>query len=37
VRLPEDGPLRSVGEHVIEVHLDTEMNVPLKVIVAGEQ
>jgi large subunit ribosomal protein L9 len=37
VRLPEDGPLRSVGEHQIELHLHSDMNVALKVIVDGEQ
>jgi len=31
VRLPE-GPLRIVGEHEIEIHLHTDVNVPLKVV-----
>lgn len=31
VRLPE-GPLRVVGEHEVEIHLHTEVSVPLKVV-----
>ncbi len=31
VRLP-DGPLRVLGEHDIEIHLHTDVNVPLKVV-----
>jgi large subunit ribosomal protein L9 len=31
VRLP-DGPLRVVGEHVVEIHLHTDVNVSLKVV-----
>ncbi len=34
VRLP-DGPLRVVGEHVIELHLHADVHVPLKVVVAS--
>ena len=32
IRLP-DGPLRVVGEHAIEVHLHTDVNVALTVVV----
>ena len=35
VRLP-DGPLRVVGEHVIELHLHADVHVPLKVVVASD-
>ena len=35
VRLP-DGPLRTVGEHQIELHLRSDVNVPMTVIVEGE-
>ncbi len=34
VRLP-DGPLRVVGEHMIELHLHADVHVPLKVVVAS--
>ncbi len=34
VRLP-DGPLRVVGEHVIELHLHADVHVPLTVVVAS--
>ena len=34
VRLP-DGPLRVVGEHLIELHLHADVHVPLKVVVAS--
>ncbi len=36
VRLP-DGPLRVVGEHEIELHLHTDVNVALKVIIESDQ
>ncbi len=36
VRLPE-GPLRLVGEHQIELHFRTDVNVPLTVVVESEQ
>ena len=35
VRMP-DGPLRVVGEHEVELHLHTDVNVMLKVIVESE-
>jgi large subunit ribosomal protein L9 len=35
VRLP-DGPIRTAGEHKIELHLHTDVNVSLTVIVEGE-
>ncbi len=35
VRLPE-GPLREVGEHEVEIHLHTDVNVTIKVNVVGE-
>lgn len=35
VRLP-DGPLRVVGEHVIELHLHADVHIPLKVVVASD-
>ena len=35
VRLP-DGPLRSVGEHEVELHLHTDLNVAIKVVVIGD-
>lgn len=34
IRLP-DGPLRAVGEHQIDVHLHTDVTVPLTVTVVG--
>lgn len=34
IRLPE-GPLRVVGEHAIELHLHTDVNVPMTIIVEG--
>lgn len=34
VRLP-DGPLRVVGEHLIELHLHADVHIPLKVVVAS--
>ena len=36
VRLP-DGPLRVVGEHQIELHLHTDVNVELKVVVEAAE
>jgi large subunit ribosomal protein L9 len=36
VRLP-GGPLRSVGEHAVQLHLHTDVNVQLTVIVAAEE
>ena len=35
VRLPE-GPLRVTGEHDVEIHLATDLNVTIKVKVVGE-
>lgn len=37
VRLPEEGPLRSVGEHEVTVHLHPEVEVAIKVNVRGEE
>lgn len=34
IRLPE-GPLRVTGEHTIELHLHTDVNVPITIIVEG--
>jgi large subunit ribosomal protein L9 len=36
VRLP-NGPLRVVGEHEVELHLHTDVNVPLKVVVESAE
>jgi large subunit ribosomal protein L9 len=36
VRLP-DGPIRSVGEHDIELHLHTDVNVPLRVVIESAE
>jgi large subunit ribosomal protein L9 len=36
VRLPEEGPMRSVGEYEIELHLHTDVNVTIKVAVVAE-
>jgi large subunit ribosomal protein L9 len=36
VRLP-NGPLRSVGEHVVVVHLHTDVNVELPITIAAEE
>lgn len=36
VRLPA-GPLRTVGEHVVQLHLHTDVNVPLTVVVVAEE
>jgi large subunit ribosomal protein L9 len=35
VRMP-NGPLRSVGEHVVSVHLHTDVNVDLPIIILAE-
>ncbi len=35
VRLP-DGPLRTVGEHELEIHLHSDLNVPIKVNVISD-
>ncbi len=37
VRLPDTGPLRTVGEHEVEIHLHTEVSVPLTVVVEAEE
>lgn len=36
VRLPE-GPIRTAGEHEVEIHLHTDLNVGLKVTVISEE
>jgi large subunit ribosomal protein L9 len=36
VRLP-DGPLRTAGDHEIELHLHTDVNVPVKVVIVAEE
>ena len=36
VRLP-DGPLRTVGEHMVAVHLHADVNVPLHVNIVAEE
>ena len=36
VRLP-DGPLRLLGQHEIEIHLHTDVNVPLRVEVIADE
>lgn len=36
VRLP-DGPLRTAGEHDIELHLHTDVNVPVKIVIEAEE
>jgi len=36
VRLP-DGPIRVAGEHQVELHLHSDVNVPLQVTVEGEE
>jgi large subunit ribosomal protein L9 len=36
VRLP-NGPLRSVGEHVVDLHLHADVNVPLPVTIVVEE
>lgn len=36
VRLP-DGPIRTVGDHEVMLHLHTDVNVDLKVVVTGEE
>jgi len=36
IRLP-DGPLRTVGDHQIELHLHTDVNVEIKVVIAAAE
>ena len=36
IRLP-DGPLRVIGEHQIELHLHTDVNVPLTVVIEAAE
>ena len=36
VRLAE-GPIRIVGEHTVDIHLHTDVTVPLKVIISEEE
>jgi large subunit ribosomal protein L9 len=36
IRLP-DGPLRSVGEHVVDLHLHTDVNVEVKVVIEAAE
>jgi large subunit ribosomal protein L9 len=36
VRLP-NGPLRSVGEHVVTVHLHTDINIDLPIVIVAEE
>jgi len=36
VRLP-DGPIRVVGEHKVELHLHTDVNVEITVVVESDQ
>jgi large subunit ribosomal protein L9 len=36
VRLP-DGPLRVVGEHEVEIHVHSDVNVPVKVVLEGPE
>jgi len=36
IRLPE-GPLRIVGEHLVEVHLHTDVNVEVRVVLEGPE
>jgi len=36
VRMPA-GPLRAVGEHVVQLHLHTDVNVQLTVVIAAEE
>jgi large subunit ribosomal protein L9 len=36
VRLP-NGPLRSVGEHVVAVHLHTDINIDLTVVISADE
>jgi large subunit ribosomal protein L9 len=36
VRLP-DGPIRMAGQHTIELHLHTDVNVEIQVLVEGEE
>jgi len=36
VRMP-NGPLRTVGEHVVSVHLHTDINIDLPIVIAAEE
>ena len=36
VRLPE-GPIRTAGEHEVELHLHTDVNATIKVVIIGEE
>jgi large subunit ribosomal protein L9 len=36
VRMP-NGPLRTVGEHVVGVHLHTDINIDLPIVIAAEE
>ena len=36
VRLP-DGPIRTAGQHEVELHLHADVNVPLRVVVVAEE
>lgn len=36
VRLP-NGPIRQAGEHVVQLHLHTDVNVDLPVVIVGEE
>ncbi len=36
VRLP-NGPIRQAGEHVVQLHLHTDVNVDLPVVIIGEE
>ncbi|MCA1799324.1 MAG: 50S ribosomal protein L9 [Xanthomonadaceae bacterium] len=36
VRLPE-GPIRTTGEHEVTLHLHTDVNVDIKIIIVGEE
>ena len=36
VRMP-NGPIRQVGEHAVQLHLHTDINVDLPVVIVGEE
>lgn len=36
IRLPGEGPIRQVGEYEIVVHIHSEVNIPVKVVVVAE-
>jgi large subunit ribosomal protein L9 len=36
VRLP-NGPLRSVGEHTVSVHLHTDIDIELPIVISAEE